>query len=221
MLAVLASGMSSMSEASMPFQPAIEEPSKAWPLLNLSSSKWETGTVTCCSLPRVSVKRKSTNLTSFSFTIFITSATVLAAIRFSPLDGWLRDSGGGFRDAGSVPKLVHGASCAAGGFCAMLGSVPYGGLAVGPDGDEPAWCILMMHHLCASAFAHQFGAELGAQAMQPRQQVGIGGGGGVGRSLDPEVDVPTVLRVVDAGQAEHLDAGMRLLHLLHQRGERG
>jgi hypothetical protein len=32
-------------------------------------------------LPRVSVKRKSTNLISFSFTIFITSATVLA-IRF-------------------------------------------------------------------------------------------------------------------------------------------
>jgi hypothetical protein len=29
-------------------------------------------------LPRVSVKRKSTNLTSLSFTMFITSATVLA-----------------------------------------------------------------------------------------------------------------------------------------------
>ena len=76
----------------MPFQPAIDEPSKAWPELNLSSSKCETGTVTCCSLPRVSVKRKSTNLTSFSFTIFITSATVFA-IRFSWLDGWLKNSG--------------------------------------------------------------------------------------------------------------------------------
>ena len=71
----------------MPFQPAIDEPSKAWPGLNLSSSKCDTGTVTCCSLPRVSVKRKSTNLTSFSFTIFITSATVLAAINESP--GWM------------------------------------------------------------------------------------------------------------------------------------
>ena len=77
MLAVFGSGISSMSEASMPFQPAIDEPSKAWPEVNLSSSKCDTGTVTCCSLPRVSVKRKSTNLTSFSFTIFITSATVL------------------------------------------------------------------------------------------------------------------------------------------------
>ena len=56
--------------------------------LNLSSSKCETGTVTCCSFPRVSVKRKSTNLTSFSFTIFITSATVLAAIKVL-LVGWL------------------------------------------------------------------------------------------------------------------------------------
>ena len=62
----------------MPFQPAIDEPSKACPDENLSSSKCETGTVTCCSLPRVSVKRKSTNLTSSSFTILITSATVLA-----------------------------------------------------------------------------------------------------------------------------------------------
>ena len=30
----------------MPFQPAIDEPSKAWPLVNLSSSKAEIGTVT-------------------------------------------------------------------------------------------------------------------------------------------------------------------------------
>src|SRR5690242_9430485 len=81
MTAELGSGISSMSEASMPFQPAMEEPSNAWPEVNLSSSKWDTGTVTCCSLPRVSVKRKSANLTSLSFTIFITSATVLLAIQ--------------------------------------------------------------------------------------------------------------------------------------------
>src|SRR5215475_6121240 len=78
MLAVAGSGISNMSEASMPFQPAIDEPSNAWPEVNLSSSNAETGTETCCSLPRVSVKRKSTNLISLSFTIFITSATVFA-----------------------------------------------------------------------------------------------------------------------------------------------
>ena len=73
----------------MPFQPAIEEPSNAWPEVNLSSSKCDTGTVTCCSLPRVSVKRKSANLTSFSFTIFITSATVLLAIQVLLAEGLL------------------------------------------------------------------------------------------------------------------------------------
>src|SRR6202012_6303135 len=49
----------------------------AWPLSNLSSSNADTGTETCCSLPRVSVKRKSTNLTSSSLTICMTSATDL------------------------------------------------------------------------------------------------------------------------------------------------
>jgi len=36
MRADMASGMSSMSEAWMPFEPAIEEQSKAWPDSNLS-----------------------------------------------------------------------------------------------------------------------------------------------------------------------------------------
>jgi hypothetical protein len=35
MLAVSGSGISSMSEAWMPFQPAMEEPSKAWPSVEL------------------------------------------------------------------------------------------------------------------------------------------------------------------------------------------
>src|SRR6202012_854881 len=77
MKAVSASGTSNMSDASMPFQPAIDEPSNAWPLSNLSSSNADTGTETCCSLPRVSVKRKSTNLTSSSLTSCMTSATDL------------------------------------------------------------------------------------------------------------------------------------------------
>ena len=60
----------------MPFQPAMDEPSKKWPSVNLASPNADTGTETCCSLPRVSVKRKSTNFTSLSLTIFNTSATV-------------------------------------------------------------------------------------------------------------------------------------------------
>ncbi|MNC87842.1 hypothetical protein D3C83_36040 [compost metagenome] len=76
MRALSGSGISVMSDASMPFQPAMDEPSKKWPSVNLPSLNADTGTETCCSLPRVSVKRKSTNFTSLSLTIFITSATV-------------------------------------------------------------------------------------------------------------------------------------------------
>jgi hypothetical protein len=71
------SGMSNMSDASMPFQPAIEDPSNAWPSVNFSSLNALIGTETCCSLPRVSVNLKSTNFTSLSFTNFITSATAI------------------------------------------------------------------------------------------------------------------------------------------------
>ena len=65
----------------MPFQPAIEEPSNILPSAkNASSTTW-AGTLTCCSLPRVSVRRKSTNLTPFSFMSLRTSA---ADIGFPP-----------------------------------------------------------------------------------------------------------------------------------------
>src|SRR3989338_2405574 len=62
-----------MSDAWMPFQPAMDEPSNAWPSSNFSMPTYLAGTPTCCSLPRVSVKRKSTNLTSWSLIIFNTS----------------------------------------------------------------------------------------------------------------------------------------------------
>src|SRR6266540_6890904 len=78
------SGESSMSDASIPFQPAMDEPSKAWPLSNLSWVNTFAGTWTCCSLPRVSVKRKSTNLTSLSLIVLSTSAD--AAMHFSCRD---------------------------------------------------------------------------------------------------------------------------------------
>ena len=75
-LAVFGSGNKSISEALIPFHPATDEPSNACPSLNLSKLKAETGTETCCSLPLVSVKRKSTNVTFLSLIIFITLAAV-------------------------------------------------------------------------------------------------------------------------------------------------
>ena len=71
--AVVGSGMSTMSDSLMPFQPAIDEPSNIFPSVNMSSSTMLAGIDTCCSLPRVSVKRRSTNLTSLSFINFRTS----------------------------------------------------------------------------------------------------------------------------------------------------
>ena len=76
-LAVFASGKSNISDALIPFQPAIDEPSKAWPSVNLLSSKADVGTVTCCSFPLVSVKRRSINLISCFLIFFITSATAI------------------------------------------------------------------------------------------------------------------------------------------------
>src|SRR5215469_7121657 len=61
----------------MPFQPAIDDPSKKWPDSNFSGPNDFTGTLTCCSLPRVSVKRRSTNLTSLSLINWNTSFAVI------------------------------------------------------------------------------------------------------------------------------------------------
>src|SRR5947208_2174197 len=66
-----------MSDSWIAFQPAIEEPSNIWPSANVSSSISVTSKVTCCHLPRGSVKRKSAYLTSLSLISFITSLGVV------------------------------------------------------------------------------------------------------------------------------------------------
>src|SRR5215467_11058727 len=71
------SGRRSMSDAWIPFHPAMDEPSKKWPDSNFSGPNDFTGTLTCCSLPRVSVKRRSTNLTSLSLINWNTSFAVI------------------------------------------------------------------------------------------------------------------------------------------------
>ncbi len=59
-----------MSDSLMPFQPAMEEPSNILPSWKKSSSISPTGRVTCCSLPWLSVKRRSTHFTSLSLISF-------------------------------------------------------------------------------------------------------------------------------------------------------
>src|SRR6266478_5694972 len=64
--AVEQSGASSMSDSLIAFHPAIEEPSNITPPLRKSSVIVRTWWAKCCHLPRGSVKRKSTYLTSCS-----------------------------------------------------------------------------------------------------------------------------------------------------------
>src|SRR5258708_22447879 len=69
-----------MSDSLMAFQPAIDEPSNILPSLKKPSSTRRVGMVTWCSLPIVSVKRRSANFASFSLINFKTSAGVMCVL---------------------------------------------------------------------------------------------------------------------------------------------
>src|SRR6185436_6570659 len=62
MKAVAGSGMASMSEASMDFQPRMDEPSKPKPSVKTSSLSSAVGTLKCCQVPKVSTNLMSTIL---------------------------------------------------------------------------------------------------------------------------------------------------------------
>src|SRR6476659_2554015 len=96
MTAVLGSDISTMSDSLIAFQPAMEEPSNIVPCVNRSSSIMERSKVTCCHLPRGSVKRRSTNLTSLSLIIFRTDFAsaigVFLLVRLKLLEKLVLDS---------------------------------------------------------------------------------------------------------------------------------
>src|SRR5277367_5102210 len=69
-----------MSDSLMPFQPAIDDPSNILPSLKKPSSTRRVGMETWCSLPSVSVKRRSANFASFSLINFRTSAGVMCVL---------------------------------------------------------------------------------------------------------------------------------------------
>src|SRR6266436_5910725 len=62
MKALAGSGMASMSEASIDFQPRIEEPSKPMPSVKTSSVSSAIGQLNCCQVPKVSTNFTSTIL---------------------------------------------------------------------------------------------------------------------------------------------------------------
>src|SRR5215470_13843192 len=81
--AVLQSGISVMSDSLIAFQPAIDEPSNITPSVSRSSSTVATVCARCCHLPRGSVKRKSTYLTSCSLIVARTFFTSLESAMVS------------------------------------------------------------------------------------------------------------------------------------------
>src|SRR5580693_2993205 len=88
-VAVAGSGIRHMSDSLIAFQPAIDEPSNIMPSAKVSSSIMDTSKVTCCHLPRGSVKRKSTYFTSLSLIVFMTFfGVVMAGVPFRDAGEW-------------------------------------------------------------------------------------------------------------------------------------
>src|ERR1044071_9061942 len=80
MKAVAGSGSASMSEASMDFQPRMEEPSKPKPSVKTSSLSSATGQLKCCQVPKVSTNLMSTILAPCFLAI---SMTLLGLVMYS------------------------------------------------------------------------------------------------------------------------------------------
>ncbi len=79
MKAVFASGMMSMSEVWIAFQPLIEEPSNPRPSSKTSSFNSAMGTAKCCQMPGKSRNLKFAMTALFSWAILITSFGVITA----------------------------------------------------------------------------------------------------------------------------------------------
>src|SRR5205809_6612380 len=76
--AVVGSGVTSMSEAVITFQPRMLEPSKPRPSVKISSLYSVSVVVKCCQVPGRSVNLKSINFTSLSLINLLTSEADLA-----------------------------------------------------------------------------------------------------------------------------------------------
>src|ERR1039457_3062600 len=86
MNAVAGSGIASMSEASMLFQPRMEEPSKPRPSEKESSFSSAMGMLKCCQVPKVSTNLMST---IFAPAFLANSNTLLGVLMFSLSFVWL------------------------------------------------------------------------------------------------------------------------------------
>src|SRR5207249_8163846 len=111
--AVAGSGMTSMSEALITFQPRILEPSNPRPSVKISSLYSVRVVVKCCQAPGRSVNLKSTSLTSWSLIILLTSDAVfffslgIGMGEVKKLNGYIVESldRGGTKNAGLLNRF--------------------------------------------------------------------------------------------------------------------
>src|SRR3954470_24562089 len=108
MVAVTGSGIRFMSDSLIAFQPAIEEPSNISPSVNTSWSIRPVSKVTCCHLPRGSVKRRSTYLTSLSLIAFRTSLPVFMSTPYG-CGSVVKMQGEVVREAGQQQEALQAA----------------------------------------------------------------------------------------------------------------
>src|SRR5438876_6677006 len=85
--AVVGSGITSMSEALITFQPRMLEPSKPRPSVKMSSLYSVRVVVKCCQVPGRSQNLKSTSFTSWSLIILLTSDGVFSLDIVQTVDG--------------------------------------------------------------------------------------------------------------------------------------
>src|SRR3990172_4156791 len=102
MVAVFGSGIRVMSDSWITFQPAIDEPSNISPSAKTSSSTKVVSNVTCCHLPRGSVKRRSMYFTSCSLISFSTSRAVVITEILLVQEAARHGQGKGRRGAGQT-----------------------------------------------------------------------------------------------------------------------
>src|SRR5690348_6282370 len=199
-----------MSDSLIAFHPAIEEPSNITPSVKEPSSVAEAMRAVCCHLPRGSVKRKSTNFTSFSLII---ARTCLASIFRSSLSGVTRPPAGRFSYGGVATLASTNSDRVLDAGHEYLAVADASGLRRGPDRLDRLLDHLILDDQLDLHLGQEvddvFGAaiKLGV-ALLPSEALGLQDGDAFQADL--------VQRVFDLVQLERLDDRFDLLHLLSQ-----
>ena len=192
-----------MSDSLIAFQPAIDEPSNGTPSLRKSSLIVRTWWARCCHLPRGSVKRKSTYLTSCSWIMsrtFWVSAIVLFRC-------WLNSEA----TLKSRPARARRYGCGSPRRSSRRRSCRRRSGRYGPPADrlDGALDHRILHddldfHL-RQKIDDVFGAAIKlGMALLPAEALGLGDGD----ALDPDL----VKRLLHLVELERLDDGLDLLH---------